>query len=253
VDALRKWQQGRFRGVATREDTTGGRQKKSTGPAVNLLNLSTHPPTIRHFFLDFFLVRFWDFLGKGSSKTSQKCFCSKSKSMSKTFSKKIDKNFDVRSSSTFFVLSRFRVFLSDRSSKTLQKTFGKKNRVENILQKFDQKSQTDFFSISFYHVFGRFSVRRVQKHDLKKYRENKSDPIPFSCSDHPPTTGVPGFFFAGPLRHHLLATRARTRVARWCISLARAYLIYPGIDRSIYKYKLLAPWLAACSHLKWPA
>jgi hypothetical protein len=30
---------------------------------------------------------------------------------------------------------------------------------------FDQKSKTDFFSIFFYHVFGRFSARGVQKHD----------------------------------------------------------------------------------------
>jgi hypothetical protein len=41
---------------------------------------------------------------------------------------KIDTNFDVSFSSTFFVLSRFRVFLSDGSSKTLQKTFCKTNR-----------------------------------------------------------------------------------------------------------------------------
>jgi hypothetical protein len=51
----------------------------------------------------------------------------------------------------------------------------KKHRVEKFLQKFDQKSKTDFFSVLFYHVFGRFSVRGVQKPD-KKYRKNKSDP-----------------------------------------------------------------------------
>ena len=86
--------------------------------------------------------------------------------MSKTFSKILTKIFDVSFSSTFFVLSRFRVFLSDGSSKTLQKTFCKKNRVEKFLQKIRPKIQNrrllDFF---FNHVFGRFSVRGVQKHD----------------------------------------------------------------------------------------
>jgi hypothetical protein len=122
--------------------------------------------------------------------------------MSKTFPKKIDKNFDVSFSSTFLVLSRFRVFLSDESSETLQKTFCNKRFAKNIVsksfyKKIDQKSKTDFFSILFYHVFGRFSVRGVQKHDQQN--------IPFSYSD-PPThhvgragTGVTYFCFAGPL------------------------------------------------------
>jgi hypothetical protein len=77
-------------------------------------------------------------------------------------SQKIDKNFDVSFSSTSFVLLRFQVLLGDGSSKALQKTFYKKNRVEKFLQKNRQKSKTDFFSIFFYHVFGRFSVRGVR-------------------------------------------------------------------------------------------
>jgi hypothetical protein len=55
--------------------------------------------------------------------------------MSKTLSKQIEHFFDVRFSSTPFVLSRFRVFLSDGSSKALHKSFYKKNRVEKLLQK----------------------------------------------------------------------------------------------------------------------
>jgi hypothetical protein len=45
-----------------------------------------------------------------------------------------------------------------------------KKRVEKTAvpksfnKKIDQKSKTDFFSICFYHVLGRFSVRGVQKH-----------------------------------------------------------------------------------------
>jgi hypothetical protein len=80
-------------------------------------------------------------------------------------SQKIDESFDVSASSTSFVLLRFRVLLSDGSPKTQQKTFYKKNRVERFLQKNRQKSKTHFFSICFYRVFGRFSVRAVQKHD----------------------------------------------------------------------------------------
>jgi hypothetical protein len=55
---------------------------------------------------------------------------------------------------------RFRVFRSDGSSKTLQKCFAK-NRVEKLLP--NKSIFVDFF-IAF---FGRFSVRRVQKHHKK--------------------------------------------------------------------------------------
>ena len=51
--------------------------------------------------------------------------------------------------------------------KHYQKRFAKKIVSKQIYKKFDQKSKTDFFSIFFYHVFGRFSVRGVQKHDKK--------------------------------------------------------------------------------------
>jgi hypothetical protein len=107
----------------------GAAKKKIDGPPRTFTKSQTHPPTIRlFFFLTFFLVRFWAFLGKGSSKTPQKCFYKKSKISTKFF--------DVSFSSTFFVLSRFPVFLSDGSSKTLQKTFCKKNRVEKFFQFF---------------------------------------------------------------------------------------------------------------------
>jgi hypothetical protein len=50
------------------------------------------------------------------------------------------------------------------------KIFWQKVRVEKLLQKIRPQSKTDFFSIFFYHVFGRFLVRGVQKYD-KKYRK----------------------------------------------------------------------------------
>jgi hypothetical protein len=84
------------------------------------------------------------------------------------FSQNFDQNFDVSFSSTFFVLSHFQVFFSDGSSKTLQKTFYKKNRVEKFFKKIRPKVQKPTFSRFFFnHVFGRFSVRGVQKHDKK--------------------------------------------------------------------------------------
>jgi hypothetical protein len=79
--------------------------------------------------------------------------------MSKTFPKKIGKSCDVSFSSAFF---------GDGSSKTLQKTFYKNNRVERLLQKkIDPKVQHRLFLDFFNHVFWRFSVRGVQKHDKK--------------------------------------------------------------------------------------
>jgi hypothetical protein len=71
-------------------------------------------------------------------------------------SQKIDKNFDVSFSSTFFVLLRFQVLLSDGSPKTQQKTFYKKNRVEILLQKNRQKIQNPFFLDFFFSRFWAF-------------------------------------------------------------------------------------------------
>jgi hypothetical protein len=77
--------------------------------------------------MTFALVRFWAFLGKGSSKRQLKCFCKKS--MSKTFPEKIDKIFDVSFSSicfrltaflSTFCLVRFWAFLGGGRSKTRQ-------------------------------------------------------------------------------------------------------------------------------------
>jgi hypothetical protein len=96
------------------------------------------------------------------------------KSMSKTFPEKILRNrqkFRCQFFLDFFVLLRLKVLLSDGSSKTLQKTVYKKNRVEKFLQKNRKKIQNRFFSQFFSHVFGRFSVRGVQKHDKKSHKK----------------------------------------------------------------------------------
>jgi hypothetical protein len=74
--------------------------------------------------------------------------------------------------------------------------------VRRHFKKFDQKSKTDFLTIFFNHVFGRFSVRgvQVQKHD-KKYRNIGGENLtPILCwpPTPPPTTGVTVFFGAAP-------------------------------------------------------
>jgi hypothetical protein len=78
-----------------------------------------------------------------------------------------------------------------------KKRFAKKIVSKSFYKKFDQKSKTDFFSIFSYHVFGRFSVRGVQKHDKNKSQKNKSDPSPFLASDPPTHHGGHRFFFIG--------------------------------------------------------
>jgi hypothetical protein len=119
--------------------------------------------------------------------------------MSKTFSKISTKKIDDSFSSTFFVLSRFRVFLSDGSSRTLQKTFCKKNHVEKNLQKNSTKNPKPTFSRKdFYHVFGRFSMRGVQKHDKKNIEKINLTLVLFRTLTHPPPSGVPDFFLAAP-------------------------------------------------------
>jgi hypothetical protein len=74
--------------------------------------------------LAFFLVRFWAFLGKGSSKTPQKYFCKKS--MSKTFPEKIDKNFDVSFSSAFRFYRGFGCFSAMGVQKHYKKRFARR-------------------------------------------------------------------------------------------------------------------------------
>jgi hypothetical protein len=85
--------------------------------------------------------------------------------------------------------------------KHYKKRFAKKIVSKSFYKKFDQKSKTDFFSIFFYHVFGRFSVRGAQKHDKKIPKKTNLTPVLFWPLTHPPTTGVTDFFLiGGPLR-----------------------------------------------------
>jgi hypothetical protein len=82
-------------------------------------------------------------------------------------SQKIDKN-----SMSFFLeffcsIAFSGCFFAMGVQKHYKKRFTKKSCRKVFTKKSTKKSQTDFFSILFYHVFGRFSVGGVQKHDKK--------------------------------------------------------------------------------------
>jgi hypothetical protein len=163
---------------------------------VHLLNLKpTHPPS-ELFFLIFFFSTFLGVSRQGEFKNTINIFLQKVHV--ETFSQNFNENFDVCFSSTSFVLSRFRVFFSDRSSKTRQKTLYKKIVSKGFFKKFDQKPKTDFFSISFYHVFGRFLVMLVRGVQKDEKNVDKSDPGPFLAFDPPTHQGSPLFFLAAP-------------------------------------------------------
>jgi hypothetical protein len=117
------------------------KQNKKRRTPVHLLNPRRDPPTRRLFFL----LRFGAFLGKGSSKTPLKYFCKKS--MSKTFSNQIDKNYDVSFSSSFFCVIAFSGF---SAMGVLQKNSCRKK----LLRKNRPKSKTVFFSIFFITFWG---------------------------------------------------------------------------------------------------
>jgi hypothetical protein len=112
--------------------------------------------------------------------------------MSKTFPKKIDRNFDVR-----FLFIAFSGVSQQWEFKNTTK-----NRVERFLQENREKSQTDF-SRFFITCLGVLPVRGVQKHHKKYVYENINlTLVLFRPLTHPPTTGSPGFCFGGPMRRY---------------------------------------------------
>jgi hypothetical protein len=86
--------------------------------------------------------------------------------------------------------------------KHYQKRFAKKS-CRKVFTKNSTKNPKPTFSRFFFnHVFGRFSMRGVQKHDKKNIEKNKSDPSPFSYFDPPTHHGGHRFFFlAAPWFH----------------------------------------------------
>jgi hypothetical protein len=96
------------------------------------------------------------------------------------------------------------VFISDGSSKALQKTFCKKDRVEKVLQKVQNRLFLDFVLSRFWAFVGEGS----SKTRLKKYHKKNLTLVLFWPLTNPPTTGVTDFVLLRPL-----ATDPRPRPA----------------------------------------
>ena len=110
--------------------------------------------------------------------------------MSKTFSRKIDKNFHVSFFSTSFCFIVFSNVSQRVEFKALQKTFCcfARNSCRKVFTKNRQKIQNRIFFLCF--VFSRFWAffgEGSSKTPPEKYRK-KTDPGPFLASDppHPP-------------------------------------------------------------------
>jgi hypothetical protein len=143
--------------------------------------------------------------------------------MSKTFSKKIDKSFNVSVSSFFWFYRALGFFSTIGVPKHYQNKLHK-NRVDKFLQKIDKQIQTRFSLDFFYHVFGRFSARGVRKHYFFWCGENEIKPGPSLASD--PTThhGGPWFCFAA------LWPKTKTQEMSACVCV-----VVVAVRRTSYK------------------
>jgi hypothetical protein len=98
-----------------------------------------------------------------------------------------------------------------------KKRYTKKIVSKSFYKKFDQESKTDFFSIFFLSRFWAFLDEGSSKTRLKKKIEKINLTLVLFCTlTHPPTTGVPDFFFCRPL-----AKKSRM-VGGWVWDLANA-------------------------------
>ena len=112
--------------------------------------------------------------------------------MSKTFSKILTKNFDVSFSSTFLFCRVFGWI-------SLPEVLRKKAVSKSFSKKSTKNPKPTSSRNLFYHVFGRFSMRGVQKHDKKNIKKINLTLVLFRTLTHPPTTGVTDLFFWRPL------------------------------------------------------
>jgi hypothetical protein len=117
----------------------------------------------------------------------------------------------------FFPIAFSGVFQLREFKNTTKNVLQKKSCRKAFYKKFDQKSKTDFFSIFFNHVFGRFSMRGFQKHDKKISKQINL--VLFRTLTYPPTTGVPVFFFVGPL------AGAPARGGGWWLLVAGCWIL----------------------------
>jgi hypothetical protein len=189
----------------------GAAQKKIDGPPRAFTKSQTHPPTPpTFFFLAFFFSAFLGVSRQGEFKNTIKIFLQKVHV--ENFSKNFDKKFRCQFFLDFFCFIAFSGVSQRWEYKNTTKNVLQKKSCRKVFTKNSTKNPKPTFSRNlFYHVFGRFSVRGVQKHD-KKYRKNKSDPSPFSYFD-PPTHhgGHRFFFFGGPLTRGASASLGKGR------------------------------------------
>jgi hypothetical protein len=162
------------------------------------------------YFLNFFLVRFWAFFGKGSKKNPEKYFCKKS--MSKKFSEKIDKNFDVSFPRLFCFIAFSGISQRGKFKSTTEKIL-KKNRVEKPSPKNRQKTQNRFFLGFVLSCFWAFLGEGSSKTRLK-IQKNMTGPGTFWRPRNQPTTPrrPAVLFFEGPLADNRLQGADKKKV-----------------------------------------
>ena len=118
--------------------------------------------------------------------------------MSKTFPEKILRKSISVFPRFFLFYCDFRCCLVTGVKRHYRKRFAKK-LCRKVFQKIDQKIQNLFFLDFFNHVFGRFSVRGVQKHDKKNSKKNLTNPGTFLASEEPTNhVGARRFFLSAP-------------------------------------------------------
>jgi hypothetical protein len=143
----------------------GAAKRKRRPPPVKLPN--PNPPT-RHptYFSWLFFSTFLGVSRQGEFKNTIKLFVQKVHVENFSQNQNNRQKIQCQFSSTFFVLSCFRVFLSDGVQKHYKKRFAKKSCRKAFTKKSTKNPKLKKkFSIFFHYVFGRFSVRGVQKHD----------------------------------------------------------------------------------------
>jgi hypothetical protein len=138
--------------------------------------------------MNLFYYVFWGLSARGVQKNHKNIFA---KSPGRKLFQKKSTKISMSDFLRLFLFYRvFGCFSAMGVQKHCKKRFTKQILSKSFYKKFDQKSKTDFFRYSLYHVFGRFSVRGVQKCDKnKKISKNKSDPSPF-LYPYPPTHHV---------------------------------------------------------------
>jgi hypothetical protein len=169
-------------------DGTDGPRRLSVWLSWNQPTPIPPPPPLLAFFGEFKNAI------RGVQKRHKHVFAKKS--MSKTFPKKIDKNFDVRFSSIFLFCLVFGCFLATEIRKHYKKRFTKKSCRKAFTKK-STKNPKPIFSRLVYHVLGCFSIGEGEGSSKTPQKISKINLtldqglVLFWPLTHPPTTGSP--------------------------------------------------------------